>query len=316
MPEPSPTVRLGTRGSALALAQADLVTTALTASKPGLRVERVVVRTTGDKRQDLRLGDPASGADKGVFTKELEEALLLGEVDLAVHSLKDVPTRMPKGLVLAGTLERAAVEDVLVVAEGGVHGLGDLAEGAVVGTSSVRRRFQIIRHRPDLRVQALRGNVPTRLEKLVAGKGGLQAIVLARAGLDRLGLGPVDGRIEHVGHVFPTVVLDPKIMLPAASQGAIGLQIRENDEAQQERCAGITPRGDWTRVRCEREFLRLLDAGCHTPIGVMTRILEDGLLKAKTVVFSEDGTSCREAEAEGRADEPESVAEDLFRQLS
>ncbi len=301
---------VGTRGSALALVQAALTEQALAAALPGVELVREVIRTTGDRRTDVALSEVAraeGGLDKGVFTKELEVALAEGRIDLAVHSLKDVPTVLEEGFEIAGTLERAPIRDVLVTRD--ARGFDGLAEDAVVGTGSVRRARQLSWQRPKLRIRDIRGNVPTRLAKLAGGD--FDAILLAEAGLVRLGH-EIDGPsiVDDVALHFHPLPEDE--FLPAASQGAIGFEIRSGDAAAREAVAAINRGGDFRRVVAEREFLRLLDAGCHTPVGVLSR-LEDGVLSMRARVFSEDperGGEPREAEAGG--EDPLEVARALF----
>ncbi|MCU0794729.1 MAG: hydroxymethylbilane synthase [Akkermansiaceae bacterium] len=304
-------VVIGTRGSALALAQAELTEAALGMAFPGMEVLREIIRTTGDRRTDVALSEVAKVEgviDKGVFTKELEVALAAGDIDIAVHSLKDVPTVLDPAFRIAGTLERAPVRDVLVALKPG--GLAELPEGAVVGTSSVRRARQLTWLRPDLEIRDLRGNVPTRLEKLAAG--GYDAILLAEAGLVRLGhdLGrPLV--ISGVSlHFFP---LPEDEFYPAAGQGAIGFEIRADDEEAAEIVRAICHHPTFARVKAEREFLRLLDGGCHTPVGVFTT-LDGGCIKMAARVFPEQGGEPRTATAEGA--EPLEVAAELYQSLA
>ena len=204
------TLRIGTRGSPLALAQATIVRDALAAAHPDLpRGEIVVIRTTGDRVQDRKL-DEIGG--KGLFTKEIEEALLAGSIDLAVHSMKDMPTYLPEGLIIDCLLKRADPRDALFARAGA--SIAELPRGATVGTSSLRRQAQLLALRPDLKVTTLRGNVDTRLAKLAAGAA--DATLLALAGLQRLGM-PRQ----------PSAILSPEEMLPAVAQGAIGVETRE-----------------------------------------------------------------------------------------
>jgi hydroxymethylbilane synthase len=230
-------IRLGTRGSALALAQARLVAGLL-----GDDVEIVPITTTGDRR--------VSG-DKSRFVKEIEEALLAGDVDLAVHSAKDVPAELPDGLVIVGVPERADPRDALC----GADSLDDLPEGAVVGTSSLRRRSQLLAARPDLAVSELHGNVDTRLRKLE--EEDLDAIVLARAGLDRLGRSSEGAPVEA------------DALLPAAGQGCLALEARADDAGAVERAAALTDQGALVALLAERALVRALDATCHTPVGAL-----------------------------------------------
>ena len=309
---------LGTRGSALALAQTDMVLRALAAAQPGGAFRREIIHTTGDLRQDLRLGRPESGADKGVWTKELEAALAAGTVQAAVHSAKDVPTDLPPGFRLAGCLPRAAVEDVLVSRHPG--GFDALPTGAAVATSSVRRARQLRHRRPDLRVVEMRGNVPTRLQKLVDAAG-LDAVVLARAGLDRLGYatpwgGPAAGTTPLPDGLHATL-LPAAQFLPAAAQGIVTFEVFGEDEARDAALQAITDQAAWRALRAERAFLRHLQAGCHTPIGLLTT--ESGaVLRMQAIVFSDDADSPappRSAAASGPADAPEAVAASLFAAL-
>ena len=314
-------LRVGTRGSELALAQADLFQRAVSAARPALAIQRVIIKTTGDQRQDIRLaqlsGHAGTPVDKGVFTKELELALAAGEIDIAVHSLKDVPTEVGENFTIAGAMERAPVEDVLVTADVRLAGLCDLPPGTIVATSSPRRRFQLLAMRPDLMVEEIRGNVPTRLRKLAA-KGPGHALLLARAGLERLGWNPAAGEIAIDGFRLGSSILPENIMLPAAGQGAIGLEIRSGDESAAAIVAAITHAETWARVRCEREFLRLLHAGCHTPVGLRTRVDKRGILSAHALVFSEMHPSQAplRSRATGSARHPLAVAARLHQSLA
>lgn len=314
-------LRVGTRGSELALAQADLFERAVATTHPDLAIERVIIRTTGDQRQDIRLaelsGKVGSPVDKGVFTKELEIALEAGQIDVAVHSLKDVPTEVSDSFSIAGAMERAPVEDVLVTFHAAEGGLAALPPGTVVATSSPRRRFQVLAARADVVVEEIRGNVPTRLRKL-ADKGPGHALLLARAGLERLGWNPASGQIEIDGFQLGAAILPESTLFPAAGQGAIGLEIRNGDDVSASIVAAVTHAGTWARVRCEREFLRLLQAGCHTPVGIRTRVDNRGLLHASVIVFSESAPSKPplRARASGSARHPLAVAARLHQSLA
>jgi hydroxymethylbilane synthase len=303
MPPTSPPthLRIGTRGSALALVQADATEALLKQAFPDITIERVIIRTTGDRRTDVALAEVAKAEgvfDKGVFIKELEQALDEGTIDIAVHSLKDLPTVLESRFLLASVLERAPIRDVLVTRSPG--GFDSLPAGARVGTSSVRRARQVKFLRPDLAVTDLRGNVPTRLEKIASGENH-EAILLAEAGLVRLGYlsepwleHPVPVRhgdilspqsIKGFPHLFATRLPEHEFY-PAAGQGAIGLEVRANDEASRLFAEAIGHQETWLRITAEREFLRLLDAGCHTPVGVYSS-LENGMLTLKARVFPE-----------------------------
>lgn len=281
---------LGTRGSELALTQTRIVTALLRHAQPGLDVSHTVIQTSGDKRQDLRFSEfqTLAHVDKGIFIKELETALEQEQVDAAVHSLKDVPSDLAPGFVIAAVLERAATEDVLITAQPAT--LDTLKQGARVGTSSVRRARQLHHLRPDLEIVEVRGNVPTRVRK-VLGDNGLDAVLLAAAGLERLGLLDMNtGRITIDDQTLAAHILDPRQFLPAAGQGAIAIECRADDLATQTVLAAINHRETHARVTAEREFLRLLGAGCQTPVGARTW-LEGGLLHMNVRVFSEEVVS-------------------------
>jgi hydroxymethylbilane synthase len=313
---PTPII-VGTRGSELALVQATATEAALAAAFPDREFIRKVIKTTGDRRTDVSLADVAKAEgtfDKGVFIKEIEEALTAGEIDIAVHSLKDLPTVLGDQYVLAAVLERAPVRDVLVMRQPG--GLAALPVEAIVGTSSVRRAKQIEWMRPDVQVADLRGNVPTRLRKLAEDEK-YDAILLAEAGLVRLGFIPevAAGEVEEVSGIPGLFVtrLDESEFFPAAGQGAIGLEVRSGDAPSRVFAETIGHRETWLRISAEREFLRLLDGGCHTPVGVYSSISgEEILLKAR--VFPEAGGTPTSGEARGT--DPFTLALELFNSLS
>jgi hydroxymethylbilane synthase len=317
MNDSSARIRIGTRGSELALVQARATEAALAAAFPDLLLERVIIKTTGDRRTDVALADVAKAEgvfDKGVFIKELELALDDGSIDIAVHSLKDLPTVLAPRFALAAVLERASIRDVLVTRDGA--GLDEISTGARVGTSSVRRARQVEFLRPGLRVVDLRGNVPTRLKKLLDGDAH-DAIMLAEAGLVRLGYLPEisanDGP-EPV-HGMPGLFarrLEENMFFPAAGQGAVGLEIRADDKPGRVIAEAINHADTWLRVTAEREFLRLLDAGCHTPVGVFSS-LADGELHLRARVFPEAGGTPQTGEARGS--DPHATANDLFHSL-
>ncbi len=319
MNDESPTLfTVGTRGSELALVQATATEAALAATFPDLRFERRVIKTTGDRRTDVSLAEVAKAEgtfDKGVFIKELEQALDDGSIDIAVHSLKDLPTVLDGRFALAAVLQRAPVRDALITRDGG--GFDSLPAGACVGTSSVRRAKQVEFLRPDLRTTDLRGNVPTRLEKLAAGDP-YDAILLAEAGLIRLGFLPEipanDGPepILDMPGLFASR-LDEHLFFPAAGQGAIGLEIRVDDERSRVLAESIGHADTWLRITAEREFLRLLDGGCHTPVGVVSSLV-DGLLHLHARVFPEAGGPPQTGEAQGT--DPIAVALALFQSLT
>lgn len=319
MTDDSPTLfTIGTRGSELALVQAGATESALSALFPDLLFERRIIQTTGDRRTDVALAEVAQAEgtiDKGVFIKELEQALDDGSIDFAVHSLKDLPTVLHPRFALAAVLERAAIRDVLVTRDGG--GFDTLPAGARVGTSSVRRAKQATFLRPDLQVTDLRGNVPTRLKKLLASDP-YDAILLAEAGLVRLGYlpesPPADGPepVRDMPGLF-ALRCDESVFFPAAGQGAIGLEIRAQDSLSRVLAESIGHPQTWLRITAEREFLRLLDAGCHTPVGVFSSLTNDEIhLKAR--VFPEAGGPPQSGEARGT--DPLTVAQDLFQSLA
>lgn len=310
---------LGTRGSALALAQTEMVLQALRSARPDDAFFHTVIQTTGDLRQDLRLGRPESGADKGVWTRELEAALAGGTVQAAVHSAKDVPTDLPDGFHLAGCLPRAAVDDVLVSRHPG--GFDALPPGAAVATSSVRRARQLRHHRADLRIIEMRGNVPTRLRKL-AEADDLDAVVLARAGLDRLGYAtpwhPAAATATPLPAGLHATLLPVTQFLPAAAQGIVTFEVFGEDPARDALLQAITDPATWRALQAERAFLRLLQAGCHTPIGLLTTESADEL-HLQAIVFPDDAASTeppRTATARGPAHAPEAAAAALFTALA
>lgn len=271
-----PALRIGTRGSPLALAQAHETRDRLIAAHPDLAapgaIEIVVIKTSGDRIQDRPLAEIGG---KGLFTKEIEEALLEGRIDLAVHSMKDVPTWQPDGLVIAALLPREDPRDALF--SGGADHIDRLPSGALVGTASLRRQAQILARRPDLRVTSLRGNVQTRLRKLADGE--VDATLLAIAGLRRLGLAD-----------RATAVLDPSVMLPAVAQGAIGIEARAGDTATLARLAPLHCAETGIRVAAERALLATLDGSCRTPIAALATLGGDGGLEFEALVVKPDGT--------------------------
>lgn len=285
-------VRIATRGSRLALAQAHFVADLLRAADAQARVEVKSYRTTGDKQLDTPL-EQLSG--KGAFTREIEEALLRGEADLAVHSLKDLPTTLPPGLRLAAIPAREDPHDVLLAA----HPLEwkTATHGLRIGTSSLRRRAQLFRINPRLCIEALRGNVPTRLQKALDGQ--VDAIVLARAGIHRLGLA--------APHVEELSFGD---MLPAPGQGALGLEIRADDEALGQWLSQLNAPAAERACRAEREFLHALGGGCRVPIAALGHVIEERLI-LDGLVISEDGARCIRDRIEGPAEDPEGLGRRL-----
>jgi hydroxymethylbilane synthase len=276
-------LRIGTRGSPLALAQTSMVCQALADAHPVLRadgaLEMVVIKTTGDQITDRPLADLGG---KGLFCKEIEAALLDRRIDLAMHSMKDLPTWLPEGLILSAMLPRADPRDVLITRDRLT--LAELSAGAVIGSASLRRQAQILARRPDLKVINFRGNVGTRLAKLEAGE--VDATLLARAGLDRLGV-----EVRHV-------VLSPEEMLPAVGQGAIGVECRADDAAALDLLATIDHRPTSVCVHAERAMLDVLDGTCHTPIGAFAE-LSAGQMRLRGLVAAPDGKRIWRVERSG-----------------
>jgi hydroxymethylbilane synthase len=286
-------LRLGTRGSALARAQANLVVQALAAR--GAAVEVVIVRTAGDEPG----GRPIAALGRGVFVKELEAALRAGAVDLAVHSAKDLPTGESPGLRVAAVLRRGDPRDALVSRDGSP--LAGLRRGAVVGTDSPRRRAFLLAARPDLAVVPLRGNVDTRLRRLEAGA--CDAVVLAAVGLDRLGWGD---RI--------TERLDPAVMPPAPGQGALAVQVRAEDRAVEAWVRPLDDPATAAEVRAERAFLQAMGGGCRAPIAALARVA-DGRLVLQGAAVSPDGRQVVLGEASGPPGDAAAIGVRLARHL-
>ena len=308
---------LGTRGSELALAQASMTRAALAAVGVDCRIE--VIRTIGDKRPDLKLSEFSQGenpvVDKGIFTKELEEALLKREIDFAVHSLKDVPTELGPEFEICATLPRADIADVFLTTQ---EGLGDdltLLDGKVIATSAVRRARQLQWLCPGVSVVDIRGNVPTRIRKLIESQE-WDAILLARAGIERLGIyTPGNGSFDFEATTVFARELDTRIFLPAAGQGAVGMEILKDNHAAREAIAKINDAPTFCRVTAERAFLGLLKAGCQTPVGAHTWFEDDGASLAMAVRVFDEGTPLAEpfvAEVRGEAASPESLALQLM----
>jgi hydroxymethylbilane synthase len=273
-------IRLGSRGSTLALAQAHWVKARIEERRPELKVEIVVLKTSGDRFMDASL--QAIGG-KGLFTKEIEDALLRNEIDLAVHSLKDLPTEMAQGLALVAVPEREDARDVLVTRER--TSLDRLPPGARIGTGSLRRRAQLLYHRPELSVVGIRGNVDTRLKKLDAGE--FDALVMAAAGLKRIGRG------DRIVEFLPS-----EICVSAVAQGALGLQARAND-ASNEEWSFLHHAPTAAEVAAERSFLSRLGGGCQVPVGARAVVAGDPITKIG-VVASPDGKSLKRGERSGK----------------
>ena len=302
---------LGTRGSALALAQAELTRAALVAAVPGLVVEQKVFVTRGDVKLDLSLIRAAEAGGKGLFTKELEDALLGGTIDVAVHSLKDLPGHNPAGLAVTAVLERAATADVLIAKD--AQTFEALPQGAVLGTSSVRRARQLRWLRPDLVIEEWRGNVQTRLRKLGESER-VAGIILAQAGLERLGYDLAAGVLDFAPWSFRAVSLGGHL-LPAIGQGAIALQSRADRTEVTAILQKIDHAATHVAVKAERELQRLLAGDCGMPVGVRT-VIRGEWLEMRAILFGAESEPPREAKVEGRAAAPEQVAAEIFARLS
>jgi len=290
--------RIGTRGSPLALAQAHMVQALLAAAHgvPSEAVQIRIIKTTGDAIQDRPLAEVGG---KGLFTKEIEQALLDNEIDLAVHSSKDMVTVLPPGLVLAACLEREDARDVFVSSK--AKSIAELPKGATMGSASLRRQAQVKLLRSDVSIVPLRGNVGTRLQKI--SEGVADATILALAGLKRLGLA------EHA-----TAILDPKDFLPAVGQGAIGIEIRENDARTRACVATINHAATLTAVTAERAFLAVLDGSCKTPIAGHAT-LNDDALSFRGLIAKPDGSAFFEASRNGAAKDAAKLGIDAGNEL-
>ena len=301
MPQSSGLIRVGTRGSRLALWQAERVASSLRSRHPELDVAIVPIESHGDRHDAQAVADLGV---VGIFTREIEQALLENRVDVAVHSLKDMPTLAPPGLEVAALLPRDDPRDVLVASalaghplSGGVEAIEALPRGARIATSSLRRRAELLRHRPDLQVIELRGNVPTRIGKVERGE--VDGVVLSHAGLLRLGLEP-SGR----------VALDPEVMLPAPAQGTIAIQIRSADTATRTRVALLDDRATRVCTTAERYLLAELEGGCRVPLGALARLDNDQVtLRAR--IATVDGTQVLDDMVTGPADNIAALAKTL-----
>jgi len=295
----APLLRLGTRGSKLALIQTGLVRDALAAAVPDFSapdaIEVVAIKTTGDMIQDRPLSE-AGG--KGLFVKEIEEALLSGRIDAAVHSMKDMPTVQPAGLVIAAFLPREDARDVLIA--GDVGRIADLRQGAIVGTAALRRRAQLLYQRPDLRIVTLRGNVGTRLTKLAAGD--VEATLLARAGLNRLGI--------DAGTPVPE-----DEMLPAVGQGAVCIECRVDDSPTIGWLAAINHAETATCVAAEHAMLAVLDGSCRTPIAGHAILDSDGALYLRGLIARPDGSELIATERRGPTTDAEAMGREAGDEL-
>jgi len=290
------TIKIGTRGSALALVQANWVKDKLSKQFPDLTIELEIIQTKGDKILDVPL---ANVGGKGLFVKEIEEAVLDGRAHLAVHSIKDVPAEFPEGLGIVAVAEREDFRDVLVSRDG--LKLDELPSGARIGTSSLRRRAQLLNRRPDLKIESIRGNVETRLSKIVTEN--LDGVILAAAGLNRLGL----------AHKI-TQHLEPGVMLPAIGQGALGLETRMDDKAVLDIISFLDHRDTAVCVKAERAFLERLEGGCHVPIAALG-VLKKDRLQLTGLVADPDGRKCLRDRLEAEPEEAEDLGKSLADKL-
>ncbi|MEE8111464.1 MAG: hydroxymethylbilane synthase [Acidobacteriota bacterium] len=291
-----PRLVIGSRGSTLALVQAGQVREALQKKNPRLRISILPIRTQGDREMDLEL---TRFPGKGIFVKEIEDALLSGKIDVAVHSLKDVPSELPPGLTLAAVPRREDSRDCLVTLQPST--LEDLPAGSRVGTGSPRRVSQILAYRNDLRIVPLRGNIGTRLRKLREGE--CEAVILAHAGIRRLGLEDI---ALHC--------IDPDICLPAPGQGALGIEVRENDTEILGLLRGINHSPSSRTVQAERAFLAGLGGGCRVPIAALATVRGQGKLLLRGLVSNAEGTDILRFHAEGKGS-PEDLGERLARKF-
>jgi hydroxymethylbilane synthase len=288
----SKSIRIATRRSQLALWQAEHVASLLRAAHPGLTVELVPMTTQGDRVQDRALAEVGG---KGLFVKELEVAMQEGRADIAVHSMKDVPSELPPGFCITAALPRANARDAFISRK--YTSFAALPNGARVGTSSPRRQAQLRHARRDLRLELLRGNVDTRLRRL--DEGGLDAILLACAGLERLGIG------HHV-----TEQLDLELSLPAVGQGVIGIECREDDDASRSALAALHHEDTYTRLRAERAFAATLGGSCHSPIAAHAT-LDQGLLTVRGFIGAPEGDETYRDRISGAPADAESLGRAL-----
>ncbi|AEH44749.1 porphobilinogen deaminase [Thermodesulfatator indicus DSM 15286] len=285
-------IKVGTRGSKLALAQTNWVIGQIKERYPEIQVETVIIKTKGDKILDVPL---AKVGGKGLFVKEIEDALLREEIDLAVHSMKDVPTELPEGLEIAIIPERESPYDV-VISQGG-ESIDDLPSGATVGTSSLRRSAQLKAYRPDLKIENLRGNLDTRLRKL--NEGLYHAIIVAQAGLIRLGL--KEERAKPIS---------PEIMLPAIGQGALAIEVRESDHDLKEGLSFLHHEETAICVAAERAFLATLEGGCQVPLAAFARLSGDNLT-VEGLIADPSGETILKEELKGPKEEAQALGRKL-----
>lgn len=302
---------LGTRGSELALTQTRLVEAALRSKSPAIEIETRIIKTSGDETGAWMAPIDQKAGRKGLFTAELQQALLQEQIDLAVHSAKDLPSSLGPGTEIAAVLPRAKVDDVLISMDR--YDLESLPRAAVVATGSVRRRYQLRSVRSDATIVDLRGNVPTRVRKLIHEQW--HGAILARAGLERLGLMPNGSVIRFEDCELHASVLPREVFVPAGGQGIIAMQIRSNDDTIRTLLEPIGDRDSRLCLRAEREFLRLLQADCNQPVGVFA-IVDGKRMKVRAQLFDQEGGRVKQGELEGPPELPEKLATELFRQIN
>jgi hydroxymethylbilane synthase len=308
--------QIATRGSALALTQSNQIRQRCRSAFPNLQFELNVIKTTGDKLQTVSTADAPQTLPKGLFTKELEVALLDGKADFAVHSLKDLPTELPAGLELSAVPEREDPRDVLLyhAERGKLSSFRDLPRNALVATSSTRRQAQLRDARPDIQLTTIRGNVGTRLEKL-ARSAELHGIILALAGLKRLGFTIAENTLQGPGVPagVAAIVLSTQDMLPCVGQAALGIESRTGDERMVKIRRLLNHQSTMQCVLAERAFLRGMGGGCLSPVGALAT-LEDGALRLQAISFRDGGP--KRGVLTGQPDEAESLGLEMARQLS
>lgn len=288
---------IGSRGSELALWQANFIKKELERKNKNLEVEIKIISTKGDKILDVAL---SKIGDKGLFTKELENELLKGNIDIAVHSLKDLQTEIPKGLKLAAVTKRHPVQDVLISGKKGTN-LKNLPLNSVVATGSLRRRAQLLHMRPDLKIVELRGNVPTRIKKFL--ESDWDAIVLARAGVERLKLSK-----------YISSIINTNDILPAVGQGALGIEIKKGNSLAESVLKSINDKNTFIEVTAERSLLKKLEGGCQVPIGAFAKIDKSGLY-LDAIVGSIDGTVTYRKKIKGTKSDPDKLGKALAKDL-
>ncbi|MDF2613085.1 MAG: hydroxymethylbilane synthase [Clostridia bacterium] len=288
---------VGTRGSKLALTQTKWVICELQKHHPDIEFEIQIIKTTGDRVQDQPLDKIG---EKGLFTKEIEDKLLSKEIDLAVHSMKDMPSVVPKGLKFSYVPKREDARDALILKEG-YDSLEALPDGARIGTGSKRRKYQLLKHRPDLQIEPIRGNVDTRIRKMQ--EEGLDGIVLAAAGLHRLGLQEVI-----------SCYLSAELMLPSPAQGALALEVRDNDSETEDLLKPLHDTVTEMQIKAERAFLNAINGGCHMPVGAYCLIDHDNI-KLHALFGDEEGKKLLFMSEEGKMKDAEKIGRELANKM-